>query len=206
MFLIKPPYLYRKLLSRAAFNMGDDKVHLTFDDGPDPDVTPQVLNILKQENVTATFFVLGENAEKHPRIIEIMKSEGHQVANHGFAHLDGWKIDKNVFIENVERGANVSGSHAFRPPHGRIWPGLMEIIPDHRVIMWDVLSGDFDSALSVDQVINNVLNNVQRGSIIVMHDSQKAQQNVIGSLKQIIEGVQMRGLRFGSSHDLKGVD
>ena len=202
MYLKKPPYLYRKLLSKAVFNANTEKVYLTFDDGPDPEVTPAILNILAEQNATATFFILGENAEKHPEILDRIRSEGHVLANHGYAHLDGWKVDEEAFIENVKRGEKVSGSKVFRPPYGRIWPGLMDLISDHRVIMWDVLAGDFDTNNSANDVVSNVLDNVEAGSIIVMHDSQKAKENVLGSLQLIIEGIQEKGLSFGNISDI----
>ncbi|MFT4681163.1 MAG: peptidoglycan/xylan/chitin deacetylase (PgdA/CDA1 family) [Flavobacteriales bacterium] len=202
MYLKKPPYLYRKLLSKAIFNANTDKVYLTFDDGPDPEVTTAILDILAEESVTATFFVLGENAEKHPEILYRIRSEGHEVANHGYAHLDGWKVDEEAFIENVERGEKVSGSSVFRPPYGRIWPGLMGMISYHKVIMWDVLAGDFDASNSAKDVVSNVLDNVKAGSIIVMHDSQKAKENVLGSLQLTIEGIRKKGMSFGNISDI----
>ncbi len=203
MYLKKPPYLYRLILPRAIFNAGTDKVYLTFDDGPDPEVTPPILDILKEENATATFFVLGENAEKHADIIKRIRDEGHTIANHGYQHLDGWNVDEESFVENVERGSSITGSRLFRPPYGRIWPGLMNLTSDHLVIMWDVLSGDFDSDLSSKTVIANVLDNVNKGSIIVMHDSEKARNNVLISLKPIIQGIRNAGLQFGNLSDLE---
>ena len=201
MYLKKPPYLYRKLLSRAMFKADSAKVFLTFDDGPDPEVTPLVLDVLKKEKVSATFFVLGENAEKHPDILDRMRFEGHEIANHGYAHLDGWKVDEEAFIDNVERGGRVSGSNVFRPPYGRIWPGLMNLISDYKVIMWDVLSGDFDTSITGKEVASNVLKNIKPGSIVVMHDSQKAKENVLGSLQSIIEGARQKGISFGKISD-----
>lgn len=202
MYLKKPPYLYRKVLSKAVFNAKTEKVYLTFDDGPDPEVTVAILDILAKEKVTASFFILGENGEKYPEILDRIRAEGHEVANHGFAHLDGWKVDEEAFIENVERGERVSNSKIFRPPYGRIWPGLMEMISDHKVIMWDVLAGDFDERISAKEVISNVLNNVEAGSIIVMHDSQKAKENVLGSLPLIIDGIRVKDLPFGNISEI----
>lgn len=202
MYLKKPPYLYRKLLSKAVFNTETDGVCLTFDDGPDPEVTPAILDILTKENVTATFFVLGEKAKKHPEILNRMRQEGHEVANHGYAHLDGWKVDEEVFIENVKLGEQVSRSRVFRPPYGRIWPRLMDLIAGHKVVMWDVLAGDFDSSNSTDNVVATVIGNVKAGSIIVMHDSQQAKENVLGSLLLIVRGIRDKGLSFRNISDL----
>ncbi|MFT5920568.1 MAG: peptidoglycan/xylan/chitin deacetylase (PgdA/CDA1 family), partial [Granulosicoccus sp.] len=115
---------------------------------------------------------------------------------------DGWKVDEEAFIENVERGEKVSGSSVFRPPYGRIWPGLMGMISYHKVIMWDVLAGDFDASNSAKDVVSNVLDNVKAGSIIVMHDSQKAKENVLGSLQLTIEGIRKKGMSFGNISDI----
>lgn len=202
MYLRKPPYLYRKLLRGAMFTAPSDKVFLTFDDGPTPNVTPQILDILKEKAVPAAFFVLGKNAEHEPDLLERIKAEGHYVANHGYDHLDGWKVDEETFIENVEKGAEISGSDLFRPPYGRIWPGLMQLLSGHKLIMWDVLSGDFDPNRSPQETVQAVLKNVGPGSIIVMHDSEKAKANVLGSLQEIIEGVRLKGLEFGNIQDV----
>lgn len=202
MYLRKPPYLYRKLLSNAVFTAPSEKVFLTFDDGPTPSVTPQVLDILSEKSVSATFFLLGKNAKGQPELVTRLRNEGHTVANHGYEHLDGWKVDEEAFLQNVNRGAEIVDSKLFRPPYGRLWPGLMRLLNDHKVIMWDLLSGDFDQSQTATDTVQAVLSNVKSGSIIVMHDSETAKANVLGSLARIIDGVRLKGLEFGNIQDV----
>lgn len=199
MYLIKPPLLYRWFLNRALFRTKDNKVHLTFDDGPDPDVTPPVLDILNEHDISATFFVLGKNAEKYPDILDRIKREGHTLGNHGYDHLDGWRITTPEFVSNQKKGAAITGSELFRPPYGRAWPWQLSQLTDTRTVMWDVLSGDFDKDLSQDQVVDNVVSNAKGGSIILMHDSAKTKHHVLSALPPIIRGIRDSQLEFGRS-------
>jgi len=197
MFFIKPPWIYRKLLPSAVFNMPDQKVYLTFDDGPDLKVTSQVLDILAKENVSATFFLLGRNAEAQPELLDRIRAEGHSIGNHGYDHLDGWNISGQRFRSNVTKGAQVTGSDLFRPPYGRVWPWQLAKLRNVETIMWSVLSGDFDVSLEPEQVVRNVVDHTEPGSIIVLHDSKKAKSNVLASLPSIISELKAKGFSFG---------
>jgi len=177
---------------------GSEKtVYLTFDDGPHPEATSFVLDVLKDENVPATFFLLGKNAEAHPDLVARITSEGHTIANHGHQHLDGWKTNKADYVRNFQQAAPLLGTHFFRPPYGRItWGQYRAIATTTTVVLWDVIAGDFDTSISPQQCEANVLGAVRNGSIIVMHDSEKALPILHNSLKSIIQAMKTQGFGF----------
>ncbi len=175
-------------------------VYLTFDDGPIPVVTPRVLNILKEFNVKATFFCIGDNVQKHTEIYNQIKTEGHSLGNHTFNHLKGWKTNDKTYLENYSQCANLVKSNLFRPPYGRIKKSqiakLKILNPEIEIIMWDVLSGDFDKSLSPDGCLKNVLKYTQNGSVIVFHDSLKAFDRLEYALPKAIKMLQEKGYKF----------
>lgn len=198
-YLIRPPKLYRWLYSDAIFRGPEDEktVYLTFDDGPEPEATEFVLDVLKTHGVKGTFFFLGKNVLKHPETVQRLKVEGHVIANHGMNHLNGWKSNKSDYMNDALKGKKVTGSDMFRPPYGRLTlPQYWAVRKSEHVVFWDVISGDFDTSISPAQVIDNVVSNVRNGSIVVMHDSKKALKNLRDSLGQIIEDLVKRGYRF----------
>lgn len=199
MYLLQPPWLYTKFLSSAVFSMADDNVYLTFDDGPEPEVTPQVLDILAAENVMATFFLLGKNAEQHPHLVERMRSEGHTIANHGYEHLDPWKANSVEVLNDAERGERITGSMCYRPPYGRLWPNQLRELKanGYAVYLWTHLSGDFDNSLQPEKVLRNAVDSARPGSVILMHDSLQAKSNVLESLPFIISELKAQGFSFG---------
>lgn len=173
-------------------------VYLTFDDGPSPEATPFVLDVLKAHGIKATFFVLGKNVMDNPCIVQRLKDEGHLLANHGMEHLNGWRTDTEQYLKNTAEGRTVSGSRLFRPPYGKLrLKQYRQIRQEDRVVFWDVISGDFDQHISAEQVIRNVVDNSRNGSIIVMHDSVKAMKNLEGSLNGIIVELKEKGFEFG---------
>ena len=176
----------------------EDKVlYLTFDDGPIPEVTPWVLDLLAEYNAKATFFCVGENVERHPEIVERMRLEGHTAANHTHNHLSGWGSENVPYFHNVRKCAHLVDSDLFRPPYGRMKPRQAQFLLRHyRIVMWDVLSADFDVNISEEQCLNNVLNNTKEGSIIVMHDSLKAQTNMRYVLPRILGHYSALGYTF----------
>lgn len=198
MYFIRPPFLYRWLFPRALFRTDrrDRTVHLTFDDGPHPEATPFVLDTLREEGVTATFFLLGRNAEKYPELTDRIRQEGHTVANHGHGHLNGWQTGTDAYMENFLKAEALLGDRLFRPPYGKLTPAQYHrLLPRTTIVMWDVLSGDFDPSIGPEKCIGNVLENVRDGSIIVMHDSGKALPNLRNSLKEVICSI--KGLGYG---------
>ena len=182
----------------------DKRIYLTFDDGPIPEVTEWVLDVLKQEKIKATFFCIGDNIKKHPSIYNRILSEGHQTGNHTFNHLNGWKTNTADYIANFKLcGAqqlkwNSTHSFLFRPPYGKIKTSQSEKIRQlgHKIIMWDVLSYDFDATLSPEKCLDNVISNTTQGSIIVFHDSLKAAKNMKYALPKAIQFLKRKGFVF----------
>ena len=182
----------------------DKKIYLTFDDGPIPEVTEWVLDILKSEEIKATFFCIGDNIKRHPEVYKRILSEGHQTGNHTFNHLNGWKTETNHYIENLKLceteylKLNTEHSFLFRPPYGKIKPSQSKAIRNlgYKIIMWDVLSYDFDSTISVEKCLENVISNTEQGSIIVFHDSIKAEKNLKYALPKAIQVLKDKGFIF----------
>lgn len=198
-YLIRPPFIYRWLFSEALFrgSSSEKVVYLTFDDGPHPEATPFILDVLKSHQVKATFFLLGKNAATYPDLVQQMKNEGHIIGNHGMNHLNGWQSNVNDYVADVAQGKSATGTNQFRPPYGKL--GLrqyQQLKKTEHIVFWDVISGDFDQSQTGAQVVDNVLSNVRNGSIIVMHESAKSLNNVKSSLKEIITQLLEKGFRF----------
>jgi len=180
MYLFKTPSLLKKLYPQLIWDMKQVKpsIFLTFDDGPIPIVTPFVLNILKQYNAKATFFCIGDNVRKHPDIFEQVKADGHAIGNHTYNHLKGWKTDDQDYLKNTLKADELLHTKLFRPPYGRIKREQIKLLknamPGIKLVMWDVLSGDFDINLQPQQCLTKVLKYTGNGSIVVFHDSLKA--------------------------------
>ena len=182
----------------------EKKIYLTFDDGPIPGVTEWVLDLLKEENIKATFFCIGDNIKKHPDIFKRILSEGHQIGNHTFNHLNGWKTNTNEYIENFKLyeaellKLNIENSFLFRPPYGKIKTQQSRIIRklSYKIIMWDVLSYDFDNSITPERCLENVISNTQQGSIIVFHDSIKSEKNLRFALPKAIKVLKEKGFVF----------
>jgi peptidoglycan/xylan/chitin deacetylase (PgdA/CDA1 family) len=189
-YWIKTNWLIKKIFSNFTWDVSNigNTVYLTFDDGPIPEVTEWVLAELKKHGFKATFFSIGENITKHPEIFKKVISEGHSIGNHTYNHLNGWNTSTEDYIENVARceeaiSKNINQnlkSKLFRPPYGKIKTVQSKAIRKlgYKIIMWDVLSADFDTTISREQCLDNVLSNVKPGSIIVFHDSVKAFKNL----------------------------
>jgi peptidoglycan/xylan/chitin deacetylase (PgdA/CDA1 family) len=179
MYTVKTPFflplIYPKLVWKKH---SKDTIYLTFDDGPIPEVTSFALNCLAQYNAKATFFCIGDNVQKHPDIYQQVLDGGHSVGNHTFNHLKGWNTDDVTYLENIRHCSQYVSSNLFRPPYGKIKKSQIKKLrveqPDVQIIMWDVLSGDFDATLKPEKCLRKVLNKTCPGSIVVFHDSLKA--------------------------------
>ena len=181
-------------------------VYLTFDDGPTPEVTAWVLDVLKAHNIKAIFFCIGSNIEKHPAIFKRIIDEGHTVGNHTYNHFNGWKTDNNTYFKNIKETENVIVndmpqfvSHKlFRPPYGKIKASQAAEVrrQGYKIIMWDVLSADFDQTITPEKCLKNVINNTRRGSVIIFHDSVKASKNLMFALPKAIEYLKKNKFRF----------
>jgi hypothetical protein len=203
MYLIKTPFWLPAFYPKCTWKIPskDKVIYISFDDGPHPEATPFVLGELKKYNAKATFFCIGNNVLKHPNVYESIFQNGHRVGNHTYDHLNGWKTETNIYIENIKAAANLIDSNLFRPPYGRITKRQIRIIKatqdlPQQIIMWDVLSGDFDLNLNGEDCARNVIKHTKPGSIIVFHDSQKAWDRMSIALPIVLEYFSQLGYRF----------
>lgn len=175
----------------------EKKLFLTFDDGPIPEVTPEVLGILKKYNAKATFFCVGENVQKHPDVFKQIIAEGHSVGNHSFNHIKANKFTNEEYLANVAKADELIQSPLFRPPYGRITPALAKTLgKKYRIYMWSVLTRDYEQNLSPEACLRIALNQSRKGSIIVFHDSLKASKNMLFALPRVLEYFGERGYYF----------
>ncbi len=199
MYLVKTPHFIQSLFPNFTWKIPTNEkvIYLTFDDGPIPEVTPWVLEQLRNYDAKATFFCVGENIKKHPDIFHSLSEEGHSIGNHTFNHLDGWATDNIKYFHNIRRSAKVTQTSLFRPPYGKLKPKQVQFLQRHyRIVMWDVLSGDFDKDLSEKACYDNVINNTSPGSIVVFHDSIKAERNLRFCLPKVLEHFSNLGYTF----------
>jgi peptidoglycan/xylan/chitin deacetylase (PgdA/CDA1 family) len=196
--IVKPSQLAEMAFPKFTWRVaGDTKIYLTFDDGPIPEVTEWVLDTLASFNIKATFFCVGENVVKYPEIFKKILDANHSVGNHTFNHLNSWKTDNTRYIENIALASEVIDSKLFRPPYGKIRPSVTnKVLRTHKTIMWDVLSRDYDQDLTPEECCEIVLKKVSKGSIIVFHDSLKAEKNLRYALPKSIEQLLERGFEF----------
>lgn len=200
MLIEQPPFLYRALFPGAIWRLiskDEKQIFLTFDDGPIPEVTPWVLDLLDEYNIKATFFCVGDNIVKHPDIYQQILDRGHLTGNHTFNHLQGWKTWTRNYIKNVDKAENHIHSHLFRPPHGHIrFLQLVTLLSKYNVVMWDVVTRDYSKRLTGEKVFANVKKYTRNGSIIVFHDSLKAEKNLRYALPRSIEYLLNEGYSF----------
>jgi peptidoglycan-N-acetylglucosamine deacetylase len=199
------PRIFDIMYPKRVWRKPADKkiIYLTFDDGPIADITPWVLETLQKYNAKATFFVVGENVIKNPQILKETKSAGHQIGNHTYNHLNGWKTANMPYLENVRMGKNtiedILGTEIrqFRPPYGRLTPTqATEITHSQELIMWSVLSKDYDQKLSPQKCLENTINASQNGSIVLFHDSIKAENNIKQVLPHYLDYFSQKGFTF----------
>lgn len=184
----------------------ENEIFLTFDDGPTPEITEFVISELKKFNAKATFFCIGKNIRNQSEIFRKIISEGHAIGNHTQNHLHGWKTSNEEYLKNVlaceniisELDQKIGNSKLFRPPYGKIKKSQAEKIlkKGYKIIMWDVLSADFDNTISKERCLQNVLNNAKKGSIIVFHDSLKASKKVKYALPKVLKAFSDKGFVF----------
>jgi len=199
MYSVRPPKLLKRLLRDVVWDIpGEDKViYLTFDDGPNPVITPWVLDLLKTYEAKATFFCVGSNVEKYRAAYNMVLAAGHAVGNHTYSHKNGWKTRRETYLEDVKRCSTVFPTMLFRPPYGKLRKShYKRIKEDYKIVMWDVLSGDFDHTISNERCLANVLDNARAGSIIVFHDSEKALKKLYYTLPKVLEHFSHLGYAF----------
>ena len=201
MLIEQPPHLYRMLFPNTVWRIEDPvrkTVYLTFDDGPIPEVTPWVLDLLDKYAIKATFFCVGDNVRKHPGVYRQVIEKGHRVGNHTFHHLQGWQHTPGKFLENADRAKELIDSPLFRPPHGHMRMNQCKKLQDagYRIIMWDVVTRDYSRFMSPEQVLENVKRYTRNGSVMVFHDSLKAEKNLRYALPRAIEWLLEEGYSF----------
>ncbi len=209
-YIAKTPKWVRKLFKAGIWEMSQKQkaIYLTFDDGPHPEITPFVLDILSKYNARATFFCIGKNVVDNPSVFNRILKEGHAVGNHTFNHLDGWKTENADYLKNILAAQKYIDSDLFRPPYGRItWNQQRDLTQSKqpfKIIMWSVLSGDFDVNISPEQCLKNVLKNTKSGSVVVFHDSEKANARMRYALPLVLKHYAGKGYLFEKINFNKG--
>ena len=201
MLIEQPPILYRSLYPGSLWRIREEqqkRVYLTFDDGPIPEVTPWVLDQLDHYGVKATFFCVGDNIRKYPDLYLQLLERGHKTGNHTFNHIQGWKHRTSYLLENSAKAAELIDSRLFRPPHGhmRVKQNIVLQKAGYQVVMWDVVTRDYSRFMTPEKVLDNVKRYTRNGSIIVFHDSLKAEKRMKYALPRAIEWLQNEGYTF----------
>ena len=200
MYLLQTPKLLRVIApSFAEWEMPADAaqpaVYLTFDDGPHPTATPFALEQLARYGAQATFFCVGKNVVEYPELYDQILAAGHSTGNHTHNHLKGWRTNTKTYIEDTLSAARFINSRLFRPPYGRIKRMQATRLREagYRLIMWSLLSGDFDTGLSPQRCLENVVFNLKPGHIVVLHDSTKAWDRMSYVLPRVLEHCKKNG-------------
>ncbi|MBL1143817.1 MAG: polysaccharide deacetylase family protein [Bacteroidetes bacterium] len=198
MLLSHPPKFLQRIYSSLLWFIPNQEsgIYLTFDDGPTPLVTPKVLALLKKYNAKATFFCLGKNIESNPNLFQLILDAGHQIGNHTYSHLNGWKTNNSVYLKDIEACQKLVKSNLFRPPYGKINSAqIKRLRTRYKIIMWSILTRDYDPRITKEKCLKLSLHQLKPGSILVFHDSIKAENNMLYAL----EGV----LKYAQKHELK---
>ncbi len=196
---VRPPFVVKRFYHRFVWEMPavNKNIYLTFDDGPVPEATDFVLQQLEKYRAPATFFCIGDNVKKHPAIFQEIKNAGHRIGNHTQHHLNGWENNTENYIKDVNEAAKFVSSELFRPPYGRIRKQQANLLLEkYKIIMWDVISYDYDKRVTPEKCYQNVITNTRPGSIIVFHDSVKAFKNITYALPKCLEYFQSNGFIF----------
>jgi peptidoglycan/xylan/chitin deacetylase (PgdA/CDA1 family) len=212
---IKTPLVVKKMFPNYIWNKATTEkvIYLTFDDGPTPEITNWTLQVLKEHNAKATFFCISNNVEKHPDIFNNILKDEHTIGNHTHNHLKGWAVKTNDYLKDIDTAQNVienqildsnivnqksKTNNLFRPPYGQIKPkqGKKLIALGYKIIMWDILSFDWDKNITKEQCLGNVLDHTVNGSIVVFHDSLKASKNMMYTLPKVLDYYNKLGYQF----------
>lgn len=199
--IVRVPLFYRCIYPSLLCRIPTDekKLFLTFDDGPHPVITSKVIDLLNQFNARGTFFCVGENVKKYPDVFSLLKKQNFAVGNHTFHHLNGFKNSLKKYLHDVQLADAIIDSGLFRPPYGKLSPAqYFRLRQKYTIAMWDVISYDFDQKISKKDCFKYVIRYSRSGSIIVFHDSDKAEKNLLYALPKTLEHFQKRGYVFES--------
>ena len=200
--LVKPSKFLQLLFPSLVWRIenSENNIWLTFDDGPTPEVTPYILQVLKEEKIKATFFLVGEQIEKFPDLVNDIISDGHLIANHSYSHKNGWLTSKEKYLKDIEKCQQLMPQNKlFRPPFGKITTGQISLLKEkYKIILWDVLSWDFSKKTTTKRVKKNILKNTKYGSIIVFHNNNKSFSN-LRVLKETLQELKKQGFRFSTT-------
>ncbi len=200
MFVSPPKFIQKFFPSLICVQQNSDKIWLTFDDGPTPEVTPFILSVLKEENIKATFFLVGEQIEKYPTLFQSIIADGHIVANHSYSHKNGWITCNKKYFTDIEKCQKLMPNNKlYRPPYGKISPiQILKLKKKYTLVLWDVLSWDFSQKITQRKVKGNIIRNTKKGSIIVFHNNHKSYKN-LGILKETLQELKKKGFEFSTS-------
>jgi len=199
------PYWFNKFIFGLVFSCSQEnkKIYLTFDDGPTPEITPQVLKILKQNKIKATFFCIGKKIKRHPDIFQQIINEGHQVGNHSYEHEDGWQTGLKPYLNSISKTETLieqftSSIKLFRPPYGHLSFSQIKHLKQrsYKIVMWTSISGDFKENLDTKYALDYLTEKTKSGDILVFHDSRKASRQLFAILPQLITNLKKRGFIF----------
>ncbi|UBM63502.1 polysaccharide deacetylase family protein [Candidatus Sulfidibacterium hydrothermale] len=193
-----PTFIHR-LFPELLWNVPvtDPVIYLTFDDGPHPDITPKVLNILAQFEAKACFFCVGDNVRKYPKVFHAVQKAGHLTGNHTFHHINGWRTPDEIYFRDVADCQKLVHARYFRPPYGKIRPSQMKVLKKHyQLVMWSVVTFDYAADVSEKECLETAISKTNRGSIVVFHDSLKAEKNMLYALPRFLEHFSKKGYRF----------
>ncbi len=204
--LPKTPWLLKRSFQKFHWEVptSERKLYLTFDDGPTPEITQETLEILEAHNAKATFFCIGNNVEKHPDTLQKVAAKGHAIGNHTHNHLNGWKTDNKLYVDNTLQAEDqlaafsVNPDRLFRPPYGKISPKQGKLLRSkgYQIVMWDVVTIDWLPETSPEQCLQYVLEYAKAGSIVVFHDSVKASKNMLYALPRVLDHFSEKGYTF----------
>lgn len=199
-YMVKTPWWLKKIYPECIWQMPrkEKKIYLTFDDGPHPVATPFVLEQLKKYNAKGTFFCIGKNVDEYPFLYKDILDDAHSTGNHTYNHLNGWKTDDAVYMDNVLQAKKRIDSSLFRPPYGRASKFQLQLLKKQNLVpvMWTVLSGDFDIGLTKEKCLRNVMNNTAEGAIVIFHDSAKAMERMQYVLPRVLDHFSSKGFQF----------